>query len=140
MSTTPQLKLRNTLRLRRFANISKLAAVSATAVYLSHVDSMSTIRSLALVIAIISFVMLMVMMFTQEDYDDNNIENITQWALKKYDISLNRKQAAELVMYGNAEFGNTKYMLQLCLIERNGEFSLHRTRELEVSEEKDNIG
>lgn len=84
--------------------------------------------------------MLMVMMFTQEDYDDNNIENITQWALKKYDISLNRKQAAELVMYGNAEFGNTKYMLQLCLIERNGEFSLHRTRELEVSEEKDNIG
>lgn len=139
MSEVPQLKLKNTLLLRRFANMSKLLAVSAMAVYLSHLNSMSTIRSMALVIAVISFVVLMVIMFTREDYDDNNIENITQWALAKYDIRLNRKQAAELSMYGNAEFGSSKYMLQLCLIERNGEFSLHRTRELEVSEEKDNI-
>lgn len=140
MSTTPALKLRNTLPMRRFANILRLLAVSALAVYLTHVYLIPTVHNIALLVAFASFVALIAIMFTREDFDDTNIENVTQWAWNKYGIRLSRKQSSELVMYGNAEFGNDKYMLQLCLIERNGEFSLHRTRELEVSEEKDNIG
>ena len=140
MSTTPALKLKNTLPMRRIANMSKLLAVSALAVYLTHLSPLPMVRSIAFLVAAVCFVILLITMFTREDFDDTNIDNITKWALDKYDIRLSRKQAAELVMYGNAEFGNSKYMLQLCLIERNGEFSLHRTRELEVSEEKDNIG
>lgn len=140
MSNAPSLHLKNTLPVRRLVNLVKLFAVSALAVYVSHLYPLDQMKNLSMLAVLLGFVIFLILMFVREDFDDTNVDNITRWALDKYDIRLSRKQADELISFGNAEFGNSKYMLQLCLIERNGEFSLHRTRELEISEEKDNIG
>lgn len=140
MSKTPVLHLKNTLPVRRLVNLVKLLAASALAVYITQLFPFAKMENLSLLAVFVSFVIFMILMFIREDFDDTNIDNITRWALAKYDIRLSKRQASELIAFGNAEFGNSKYMLQLCLIERNGEFSLHRTRELEISEEKDNIG
>jgi hypothetical protein len=73
----------------------------------------------------------------KESIEENNTIRVINWAKEHYGITINKSQATELVRYGNAEFGSSEHMIQLCLVERNGKFSLHRTRELDILKEKE---
>jgi hypothetical protein len=135
MKTSNVLTIKSTLLLRSIISFS----ITLTTIGIALFFSIQLPPNLVLIIAgitvgtgIIAFLTLYII---KEDIEDKNTSNMISWSQKNYGIRVNRKQAIELVRYGNAEFGNENHMIQLSLVERNGNFSLHKTQETKILKE-----
>lgn len=135
MKTSDVLNIKSTLLLHSILRICLAVTFIGAAVFASiyFPDKFLMILGGILtgtgIVAFLGFYML------KETREDINTANMISWASDVYGINVNRKQAIELVRYGNAEFGNENHMIQLSLVERNGSFSLHKTQEIKILKE-----
>lgn len=131
------LKIKSTLLLHAIIRIFigfAVAGFFALILFTSFHDYMEIASIIALAIGGFTF---LILYGIKEGIEENNTIRVIKWAKEHYGITINKLQATELVRYGNAEFGSSEHMIQLCLVERNGKFSLHRTRELDILKEKE---
>lgn len=137
MQHSDVLRIKSTLLLHAIIRIFMGIAVAGfftLIIFTSFHDYMEMSSIIALATGGLIFIILYGI---KESIEENNTIRVINWAKEHYGININKLQATELVRYGNAEFGSPEHMIQLCLVERNGKFSLHRTRELDILKEKE---
>lgn len=129
------LNLKSTLLLQSIVRMCLTVIITAIALFLSINFSNETILIIGGIIFGIGIISFFTFYIIKESIEDKNTANMISWVQTNYGIRVNRKQAIELVRYGNAEFGSENHMIQLSLVERNGSFSLHKTQEIKTLKE-----
>lgn len=135
MSKGDVLELKSTLLLQSIVRISVALIAISAALFMSTSLTLNITVAGAGIILVIGTILFVTFLMIKEAREDRNINSMIAWAQKTYGIKVNKKQAIELVRYGNAEFGSENHMIQLCLVERNGNFSLHKTQEIKIIKE-----
>lgn len=129
------LNIKSTLLLTSIIRLSVTSAAFGLmiVIILSHFSHLLHAVSVGIIIAGILLFLFLVMI--KENREEQNIKEMTNWVKATYGLDLNKKHAWELVHYGNVGLVKGQDMIQLVLVERNGKFSLHGTRELEILKE-----
>ena len=135
MKKSEVLQLKSTLLLQSVIRISLALILVSIALFISISQSAEAIGSSAGIILTTGILSFFTFLMIKETVEDKNVSSMISWAQNTYGVRVNRKQAIELVRYGNAEFGSENHMIQLCLVERNGNFSLHKTQEIKILKE-----
>lgn len=135
MNKSEVLQLKSTLLLQSITWISLALISISIALFISISQSPEMTGAGAGIILTVGVISFFTFLMRKESIEEKNISAMISWAQNVYGVTVNRKQAIELVRYGNAEFGSQNHMIQLCLVERNGNFSLHKTQEIKIIKE-----
>lgn len=135
MKTSDVLNIKSTLLLHSIVRICLSIGFIGIALFLSIYIPPNILTIIGGILAGTGIIAFLTVYIIKETREDINTANMISWANDVYGIKVNRKQAIELVRYGNAEFGNNDHMIQLSLVERNGSFSLHKTQEIKILKE-----
>lgn len=135
MKTSDVLNIKSTLLLHSIVRICLSLTFIGIALFASIYIPPNILTIIGGILAGTGIIVFLTVYTIKETREDINTANMIAWANDVYGIKVNRKQAIELVRYGNAEFGNKDHMIQLSLVERNGSFSLHKTQEIKILKE-----